>query len=130
VRKQRLERLERERIEARQAWRASRADLREAKERWRTAVQDAADYWKEARAQFFRIATTSGEFRKAKAIYDRMKAEATELRLGCREYVKYAKAARSVFFEARVRALQANKQQEKLGILRDEIRLLNKPIEM
>jgi hypothetical protein len=130
VRKQRLDRFERERIEARQAWRKTRVELREAKERWRVAEQEAKDHWQQAREEFFRMATTSGEFRRAKGVYDRMKWEAKELKLACGEFVKRSKAARTAFFEARQRALDANRQQEKLGILRDEIRLLNKQSEM
>lgn len=130
VRKQRLDRLERERISAREAWRKSREQLRDAKERWRTAVQDAHDYWVQARDEFFRMAMTSGDFRRAKGAYDRMKWEAKELRLACNEIVKRCKSTRTEFFEARQRALDANKQQEKLSILRDELRLLNRKSEM
>jgi hypothetical protein len=130
VRKQRLERLERERSEARNAWRKSRTDLRAAKERWRVADQEAKDHWRRAREEYFRMATTTGEFNKAKGAYDRMKREAKEMRLVCGEFVKRCKAARTGFFEARRHAIEANKQQEKLGILRDEMRLLNQQSEM
>lgn len=130
VRKQRLERLERERSEAREAWRKARADMRAAKERWRFAHKEAVAFWQQARADFFRLATTSGQLRKAKGIYERMKAQASELRLECNEFVKRGKTARTGFFEARRRALEANKQQEKLTILRDEIRLLTQQNEM
>jgi hypothetical protein len=130
VRKQRIERFERERREAREAWRRSRQQLRDAKEAWRTAVQDAKDFWQAAREEFFRMSTTSGEFRKAKATYERMKGEAMELRLACNEFVSRAKAAGREFFASRLRLLQANKQQEKLSILRDEIRLMTKQSEM
>jgi hypothetical protein len=130
VRKQRLDRLERERIEARQAWRKSRTDLRDAKMRWRAAVKEANAYWQQAREAFFAMTMNSGDFRRAKGVYDRMKWEAKEMRLACNEYVKRCKAAGDDYFEARLRALEANKQQEKLGILRDEIRLLNRKSEM
>jgi hypothetical protein len=130
VRKQRLDRLERERIEARKAWRKTRDELHEAKERWKFAEKETIEHWQQAREEFFRMATTSGEFRRAKGVYDRMKWEAKELKLACGEFVKRCKTARTGFFEARRRALDANKQQEKLGILRDEIRLLNKQPEM
>jgi hypothetical protein len=130
VRKQRLDRLEREKIEAREAWRKSREVLHDAKMRWRTAVQEANTYWQEAREAFFAMSMTSGDFRRAKGVYDRMKWEAKEIRLTCNEFVKRGRSAGSDFFEARLRALEATKQQEKLGILRDEIRLLNRKSEM
>lgn len=130
VRKQRLDRLERERKEALEYWRGTRTVVREAKERWRKAVNDTNTFWANARAEFFRMATTSGEFRKAKATYERLKIQASELRLSCNEYVTRAKTARQQFFEARQRVLHANKQQEKLSILRDEIRLMTQQPEM
>lgn len=130
VRKQRIDRFERERRDAREAWRRARRDLREAKERWREAREDAKNFWQQAREEFFRMSTTSGEFRKAKATYERMKGEAQELHLACNEFVNRAKVARIDFFEARLRVLQANKQQEKLSILRDEIRLMTQQNEM
>lgn len=125
VRKQRIERLERERIEARAAWRETRQALREIKQRWRDAVDAAQDFWQEARAGFFKMTITSGQFRRAKAMYERMKADAAQLHLECREAVAPCKAARSEFFAARRRALDAYREHEKLGLLRDELRLLN-----
>lgn len=125
VRKQRIDRFERERVEAREAWRAERMKLRDIKERWRIALQDARDFWQSARAEFFSMAMTSGGFRKAKAIYERMKREAAQLHLECREAVLPCKETRTEFFDARKRLLDANRQHEKLGMLRDEIRLLN-----
>ena len=41
VRKQRMERLERERTAAREAWRARRTTLRAVRQQWRGAVQAA-----------------------------------------------------------------------------------------
>ncbi|WP_233410826.1 hypothetical protein [Rugamonas violacea] len=86
--------------------------------------------WREARAQFFKMATTSGQVRRAKGAYERMKGEAIELQLECGEYAARARAAGGDFFTARRRVLEANRQQEKLGILRDEIRLLAQQSEM
>jgi hypothetical protein len=125
VRKQRIERLERERVEARLAWRETRQALHDIKQRWRDAVDAAQDFWQESRAGFFKMAITSGQFRRAKAMYERMKGEAEQLHLESREAVVPCKAARSEFFAARRRALDAYRQHEKLGILRDELRLLN-----
>lgn len=123
VRKQRLERLERERREARESWRAARAELREAKERWRQKRQEATDFWKQARSEFFTMAISSGQFRKTKAVYERLKAEAADLRVACLEQVNTCRQAGTEFFKARLCVLQANRQQEKLSILRDEMRL-------
>lgn len=125
VRKQRIDRFERECTEAREAWRAARLKLRELKARWRNALQEAKDFWRLARAEFFSMAITSGGFRKAKAIYERMKLQATQLHLECREAVLPCKDMRLEFFNARRRLLDANRQHEKLGMLRDEIRLMN-----
>jgi len=125
VRKQRIERLERERVEARVAWRATRQALREMKERWRDAVDAAQDFWQESRAGFFKMAITSGQFRRAKAIYERMKEDAAQLHLESRDAVAPCKTARAEFFAARSRALDAYRQHEKLSLLRDELRLLN-----
>lgn len=125
VRKQRIDRLERERIEARHAWRDARARLRDVKQRWRCALQEATDHWRQARAAFLQMTTTSGQFRKAKGIYERLKTHAAQLHLECREAVAPCKATRTAFFEARRRVMDANRQYEKLGILRDELRLQN-----
>ena len=125
VRKQRIDRFERERTEAREAWRRARNELCAMKERWREAVQDAKDFWQQSRADFFSMAITSGGFRKAKAVYERMKKQAAQLHLEARESVRPCKATRLEFFDARRRLLDANRQHEKLGMLRDEIRLMN-----
>jgi len=123
VRKQRLGRLERESIEARNAWRDARDGLRAAKQAWRKALQDAQDFWKQARTAFLSMTTTSGQFRKAKAVYERMKSDAAGQRLKCKESVAACKDKRRMFFEARKRVMEAKRQQEKLVMMRDEIRL-------
>jgi hypothetical protein len=130
VRKQRLERLERARIDARSAWRDTRLDLHEKKEQWRQADRETHEFWQNARTEFFAKTITSGEIRKAKTIYERMKTEAAGMRLHCENAVGVCKEARNEFFAAREQAIQANKQQEKLTILRDEMRLLNQQSEM
>jgi hypothetical protein len=129
VRKQRLERFERERSESRRGWREARVRLRQTKEEWRSLRQQAIDFWKQARADYFKMASTSGEFRKAKAIYERMKNQAAERRLGCLEHVEHCREAKAGFFAARQRAVQANRDQEKLAVLRDEVRKANRPPE-
>jgi hypothetical protein len=121
VRKQRLNRLERERVQELAAWRDSRTALRAAKQRWRMAVRDAREFWQQTRAGFLRMEMTSGQFRKAKATYERMKSQATKLHLECREVLATCKQARSRYFDARRCVIEAHRQQEKLVLMRDEI---------
>lgn len=122
VRKQRLGRLERECMDARLAWRTARNEIRASRQRWRDAVQEAQEFWLEARTGFLSMTTTSGQFRKAKAVYERMKEEAAQLHLACGEAVETARGKRRFFFAARRRVCEARLQQEKLVMLRDEIR--------
>lgn len=130
VRRQRLERLERERGEARLAWRAARAALRAQRQGWRRARQETADFWQQARQEFFSMTTTSGEFRRAKAVYIRMQTQVSQLLLECREAVLPCRASRATFFAARRRVREANLQCEKLSILRHECALLTPPPEI
>ena len=122
VRKQRLARLERECLDARLAWRTARNEIRASRQRWRDALLEAQEFWQQARAGFLSMTTTSGQFRKAKAVYERMKEEAGKLHLACGETVEVAKDKRRLFFAARRRVCEARLQQEKLVMLRDEIR--------
>jgi hypothetical protein len=122
VRKQRLGRLERERNEARQAWRASRNQLRQARELWRDMMARTQAQWQQSRREFMQMTLTTGQFNRAKALYKRMQAESAQLYLRCQEWVQRCRQARSVFFEARRKVLEANRQQEKLCVLRDEMR--------
>lgn len=124
VRHQRLDRLERERLDARQAWRDARARLRQAKCSWRDAMQQAQQYWQEARTSFFQMTITSGKFRQSKAAYDRMKENAALQRLAARELVASCRDGGHVFFAAHQVLADARRQQEKLSILRDELRSL------
>jgi len=122
VRKQRLSRFERERNEAREDWRARRRDLAALKRRWCGARDAAQAQWQAARAAFSDMVITSGEFKKAKAVYERMKREASQLRVTWQEKRQACRAAGAVFFAARLVVLQAQRQQEKLGMLRDAVR--------
>lgn len=124
VRKQRLTRLERERNEARNEWRTRRRALNGLKRRWREAREQAQLQWQSARASFSEMSITSGDFRKAKAVYERMKKEASQLRIDCQEALRVCRLAGAGFFAARREVMQANKQQEKLSVLRDEIRAI------
>lgn len=124
VRKQRLGRLERERNEAREAWRAQRLAFRQAKQRWRAMLAEATSQWQRSREQFLQMTLTNGQFSKAKAVYKRLQNEAAQLYLACQEQLRSCREAGTAFFLARMNVLQANRQQEKLGIMRDEIRAL------
>lgn len=121
VRKQRLRRFERERNEARQAWRAERSDLAACKERWRHARDEAHAQWQAARTAFSQMTITSGDFKKAKAVYARMKQAASQLRVEWQECRQACRIAGAAFFAARQVVLEANRQQEKLGLLRDAL---------
>ncbi|HEY8023269.1 MAG TPA: hypothetical protein VIF60_01795 [Burkholderiaceae bacterium] len=121
IRKQRIERFERESVLARGQWRNARATLHAAKERWRDAKRDAAEFWRCARSDFLRMNMTSGDFRKAKAIYERMKETAAQLHLECGEAIGPCKKIRAEFFTAKKSANEATRQFEKLGILRGEL---------
>lgn len=124
VRKQRLGRLERERNEARQLWRTRREALHVCKLARRDALAQATEYWRTSRAEFFQMTITSGQFRKAKAVYERMKEDAARRYLLWQEELARCGQAQTHFFTALEQVLLANRQQEKLGILRDELRLL------
>ncbi|WP_034300930.1 hypothetical protein [Herbaspirillum sp. RV1423] len=129
VRKQRLSRLERECNEARSVWRRRRQKLHQVKQIWRDAVERTQSEWRTARQEFTNMTITSGQFRSAKAIYERMKKEAAQLYLDCQNELSRCRDAGRLFFAARLAVLTANKQQEKLSILRDEIRALEQAAE-
>jgi uncharacterized protein (DUF3084 family) len=129
LRKQRIERYEQERRRTRVEWRQQRTELRDLKKRRRQALQDAKDFWKQARDQFLSMVTTSGQYRKAKAIYERMKQSASQLYEECQGAVSRSRLSRTAFFEACKALRDAQRQHEKLGMLRDEIRLLNRQSE-
>ena len=121
LRKQLLVRREQEQREAREAWRAARAELRELKHSWREAQKKTQDLWIEARTEFFQMRSTSGEFRRHKAIFQRMKEAASQLHLEAREAVPVCRDAGRKFFAAVQSVAVAKKQQEKLNFMRDEI---------
>lgn len=129
VRKQRLERYERERSEARQVWRNARAQLHQLIHSWRDAVIKASDFWQQERTQFFQMTITSGQFRKAKAIYERMKVQAEQLLLESRQAVHECRQKGRDYFIARKNLVDASRQREKLDMLRNEIRQLEQPKE-
>ena len=122
VRKQRLSRLERECNEARAQWRELRADLTRQKQAARQAKIRAHEEWLAARSAFFSMALTNGEFSRAKTVYEKMKIEADVLHIECRAYAARCRALGVEFFLARQHVTDATKQQEKLGVLRDEMK--------
>ncbi len=125
VRTHRISTFERARLRARQTWRLERAGLRRAAQDWRDAVEQAKECWEEARAEFFAMRSTSGEFRRGKAVYERMKRDAAELQSMAVQAVDPCRDARRAFFTARDQLREAQRQQEKLSILRDQIKLAN-----
>ncbi|TWC67318.1 hypothetical protein [Herbaspirillum sp. SJZ099] len=124
VHKQRLSRLERERNEARQAWREIRQQLSGKKQDWRQLQSRAQSEWMSARTAFFSMGLTNADFKRAKSVYERMKLEAGEMRLACLALARTCRQAGTAFFAARDRVQGANKQQEKLTVLRDEMKAL------
>jgi hypothetical protein len=129
LRKGRIERYQQERGLAHAEWRRQRAELRDLKERRRQALRDAKDYWQQARDQFLSMVTTSGQYRRAKAIYERMKQSASKLYEECQGAVSRCRSSRTGYFDACKALSDARRQHEKLGMLRDEIRLLNRQSE-
>jgi hypothetical protein len=124
VRKQRLERLERESRDARHAWRDARLALGHGKRRWRQARLDAEQHWQQARRQFFAMEIGSGQFRAAKGAFARLKRQAAQLLLEWREQLAACQSAGAAFFAALERLRQGRRQQEKLQLFSDEMRLL------
>lgn len=121
VRKQRLGRLERERNEAREAWREQRRNFSEAKRARREHLAETDRLWAEARSGFLKMSTTSGQYRNSKAVYERMKKETAQHYLKAQEELQKCRELQTIFFESMVAVVTANKQQEKLSIMRDEL---------
>lgn len=122
VHEHRLRRLERECQQARDAWRDARSELRQRKERWRGALADAHRYWQEARADFFKMAITSGKLRRAKTSFEKLKLEAAQMRLTAVEAAVQCRQAGQSFFDAQRCTARERVHIEKLKIVRDELR--------
>ena len=129
VHKRRLERMERECIEARSAWRAQRVTVGEIKQQWRDAKQEAIDFWAQARAEFFRMEISSGKFRTAKAVYERKKLDAEKIHLQAREAALAAREAGRNYFECKQLLRVGHLRSEKLTILQKITFEKNNPIE-
>lgn len=122
VHEHRLQRLERERKNARNAWRETRRTLTQLKEQWRNALQESQTYWQNARTRFFAMQITSGEFRRSKAVYERLKQDAAELKAGAVDHVSVCRDTKKGFFSACQMLKAAYLHIEKLKTLRDEMR--------
>lgn len=126
LRKQRVERYEQERRQARENWREERALLRRRKQSRRDALAAAREYWQQARSQFIGMVMTSGQYRRAKAVYGRMKDAAAQLYLECQQAITRCRAARAGFFEADRELRAARLRHEKLSLLKEELRSINR----
>ena len=121
LRRHRATRLEQERLKARADWRAQRAALRAAIARWRSASTHADQAWQQARQAFFAMSCSSGQLRAARAAFERMQREAAALRAGACQAAGASRQAGRAFFSARAGYRQAQRQQEKLQAVCDEL---------
>lgn len=103
------------------AWRRERAALRVAIEAWRAAERRTHREWSEARAAFFAMRSTSGQFRAAKARYERARADSALQAAAARGAVPGCRAAGRRFFAACAALAAARKRQEKLALLEQEL---------
>ncbi|HEY8608145.1 MAG TPA: hypothetical protein VIM12_13605 [Noviherbaspirillum sp.] len=122
LRRQRVERYEQERMRAKAEWRRQRMALRDLKQRRREAQREAKEYWQRAREEFIGMTITSGQYRRAKTIYERMKEIAAQRYLDCQEAVAHCRLRRSGYFAACLQLQQAQRQHEKLEMFRQELR--------
>ena len=129
VHKRRLERMERECRDARVAWCAQRDTLREIKQQWRDAKEEAVTFWAGARADFFKMEITSGKFRTAKAAYERKKLDAEKIHLQAFEAATQARAAGTDYFDHKRRVKEGHLRTEKLTILQKITFDKNNPFE-
>ena len=121
LRRHRVTRLEQERLQARARWRAQRGALRDAIASWRAASAHAGAEWQQARQAFFAMSCTSGQFRAARAAFERMQREAAALRAGACVAAANGRQAGRAFFGAMAIYRQAQRQQEKLQAVCDQL---------
>ena len=129
VHKRRVELMERSCIAARAAWRTERQMIREIKQQWRDAKQEANEFWAESRAEFFRMEITSGKFRTAKAVYERKKLDAEKIHLEAREVALSARSAGENYFDCKRQLRAGHLRGEKLTILQKITHEKNNPME-
>lgn len=113
---------EREQQVLRGAWRGQRAALRTAIAAWRAAEERLHKEWQEARAAFFAMRSSSGQFRAAKAVYERARRDSALARAAAQGQAGECRDAGRRFFEACERLRAARKRQEKLAMLDQELK--------
>lgn len=112
---------ERQQQALRAAWRRERAALHEATGAWREADRRAHHEWGEARAAFFAMRSTSGQFRAAKARYERACADSALQRAALHQAVDACRVAGRSFFAACAALRAARKRQETFALLEQEL---------
>ena len=122
IRRQRIEKSERDCLRARQHWRECRRQLRQQSQGSKDAESRAQQCWKKARKDFFDMSISSGQFKKAKAVFKKMQATAAEMRALAHAAVDESKLARTAYFKAKVNLAEARKQAEKLDLMSEELR--------
>ena len=120
---------EREQLALRKRWRQERAALRQAVEAWRAGERRTRDDWQAARAAFFAMQCSGGQFRAAKAAYERGRQGGALARAAAQEQAAGCRASGRRFFAAGEALRQARKRQEKLRILDQELKRLLAQVE-
>lgn len=121
LRKLRIDRLEHEHNELRVKLQQAKSELHVKKMRWRAAVRASFEFWQSARQEFFMMSTTSGQFRQAKARYERMKKDASQKRLECIELLRPCLEKRKDFFLTKKNLNEARHQHEKLLLMQEQL---------
>lgn len=122
IRRQRIEKSERDCLRARQYWRECRLQLRQKNQGSKEAESRAQQCWQQARRDFFDMSISSGQFRAAKAAFKKMQAAAAEMRVLARAAAKESRLARVAYFRARTTLAEVRKQAEKLDLMSEELR--------
>ncbi|AWL03531.1 hypothetical protein ACFOHT_05675 [Massilia oculi] len=120
---------EREQLARRAAWRTARAALHAAVAAWRAGEARTMRDWQDARAAFFAMRCSGGQFRAAKAAYERGRREGAVARAAAQEQVGACRADGRRYFAAGEEVRRARKRQEKLRILDGELRRLLAQVE-
>lgn len=115
---------EREQLALRGAWRAARQGLHAAITAWRAGERQTQHDWQEARAAFFAMRCSGGQFRAAKAAYERGRREGALARAAALAQAADCRADGRRYFAAGDAVRQARKREEKLRILDGELRRL------
>lgn len=113
---------ERAQLAQRGVWRAARESLRAQVAAWRAGEEKTLQDWLDARAAFFAMRCSGGQFRAAKAAYERGRREGTLARAAAREQAGVCRSDGRRYFAAGEEVRRARKRQEKLRILDQELR--------